>query len=803
MAISYQSGFNSGELTRKMDGRSDLEIYRNGCSLLENFYVLPQGGVERRVGTEYLAKTASTVAGEKRARLIPFIFSASQAYACEFGDGYIKIWEPDGSTSYTPTGTVPYSADDVGQIDYYQRFDILYLSHPNYPVQELKRTSVTPAFEIGELAYDFPPLLDENAEDVWLTSSGTSGSVTIDSWANEAASTTYDLFSSDMVGSNLFLRFDGFEQDPVSGSNKTASFTSAALNVSYSTWTVSTTDTWAGKIYIEISYDGGTTWETLTKLADTKTGFEANFSYPSPSKSGSNTSIRIKFEFISGSLDYRITNNASSLNALAVITGYTDAHTVTATLIDSLSGVGATDATKKWSESAFSDKSGYPRALSFYENRMWLAGSDLEPSTIHASVSGDYYNFLTGEESDLAIRRIPDNPEEAQWLVSGKKLFLGSEGSVAAVESVDDRELISASNIKTISQGVYGSSNIGAILANDVALYSQRNNLKLRELIYNYDVDSFVSNDITILNDAILESGLTELFLQKQPDQVVWCMKNNGDTAVLTYERQQEVVGWGRITTNGNIISGCAIPSEGGEDTIFLCVERISGVAWEAETSYTIGDIVVYNGIRYEANTTFTEGETFTAANWDEAPQYTIEKLKQRADADWYVDGGVYTATPASSLSGLDHLEGMEVQVVGDDSYIGDYTVSGGSITLDKEYDTILAGLSYGSVLQTMPIEPILANRLPNSRVKGAVKATIKFLNTIGGKVGEKDKQLTSYPALNTFDPSGQPLELKSGETQFNIGSDWEREKILEIRQDLPYPMTVLSMAVWTEVKGG
>ena len=57
MPINYTQSFQSGELSRKMDGRSDLDQYRTGCRDLDNFYVLPQGGVERRTGTQFIGLT--------------------------------------------------------------------------------------------------------------------------------------------------------------------------------------------------------------------------------------------------------------------------------------------------------------------------------------------------------------------------------------------------------------------------------------------------------------------------------------------------------------------------------------------------------------------------------------------------------------------------------------------------------------------------------------------------------------------------------------------------------------------------
>ena len=60
MAINYTQAFNAGEVSRKMDGRSDLEIYKAGCRDLDNFFVLPQGGLLRRAGFEYIAGVSAT-----------------------------------------------------------------------------------------------------------------------------------------------------------------------------------------------------------------------------------------------------------------------------------------------------------------------------------------------------------------------------------------------------------------------------------------------------------------------------------------------------------------------------------------------------------------------------------------------------------------------------------------------------------------------------------------------------------------------------------------------------------------------
>ena len=47
--------FNTGEISNKLKGRVDLAKYKNGCETLENFTVLPEGGVTRRFGTHFVA----------------------------------------------------------------------------------------------------------------------------------------------------------------------------------------------------------------------------------------------------------------------------------------------------------------------------------------------------------------------------------------------------------------------------------------------------------------------------------------------------------------------------------------------------------------------------------------------------------------------------------------------------------------------------------------------------------------------------------------------------------------------------
>ena len=134
-----------------------------------------------------------------------------------------------------------------------------------------------------------------------------------------------------------------------------------------------------------------------------------------------------------------------------------------------------------------------------------------------------------------------------------------------------------------------------AEVANDVVVYVQRDALKVRELVFDQGQDTFVGNDLNLISEDVTDSGIVEMFVQKEPNQYIWCIKKNGDACVMTYERGQDVKGWARVNTDGKFFSA-ATNHDSGEDIVWACIER--------------------NG------------------------KYCIEKFHLRRDLDWYVDSG-------------------------------------------------------------------------------------------------------------------------------------------------------------------
>ena len=139
-------------------------------------------------------------------------------------------------------------------------------------------------------------------------------------------------------------------------------------------------------------------------------------------------------------------------------------------------------------------------------------------------------------------------------------LFVGTTGGTMAVKSASSTdEVVTATNIETNPQNTFGSDTMQGFLANDAVIYTSKNKTRIRELLYDSQIEVFKSNDLNILNDTILSSTVVETYLQKNPNHFFWTILNDGTVAILLYERSQEVVGWSRVTTNGSIVSGAAV----------------------------------------------------------------------------------------------------------------------------------------------------------------------------------------------------------------------------------------------------
>jgi hypothetical protein len=702
-----QNSFNAGELSPKLRGRIDIDKYANGCEVLENFIPQIYGPARKRPGVRFVKETKTS---ENTSRLIPFQYSTNQSYVLEFGDKYIRFYKDGGVilSGLSPYEIVtPYDHTDVNGLHFVQSADILFLVHPNYPPYKLSRFDHDD-WTIDQIVFDSPVFDSENLTETILTASATTGAITLTSSVSLFATTDVGAYYkfTEVIGS----KYDNWQpgEDITSGDYR---YYSSNL---YIATTTGTTGVRAPVHLTGNENDGGVDWDYI----------HSGFGY-------------------------------------AEITAYTSDTLVSATVIKTLPS-STTTGVDTWSESAWSDYKGYPKAVAFYEDRLWFAGTVNSPQTLWASVTGNYEDFSYGTNDDRAMNYTINSQEvnTIQWLSPGKVLAIGTSGSEFTVSASSLNEAVTPTNIKIVPQTTYGGADIQPFKIGSSTLFVQRALRKIREYIYSFDKDSYVAPDMTMLSEHITQAGITNMSYQQSPDQIMWVPDAAGILLGLTYEREEDVVGWHRHDIGGLIESITTIPHwDGDQDSTWLIVNRTIN-----------GDTVRY--VEY------------------------IEK-EFNDNYSFYVDSGLtYDGAPATIISGLDHLEGEEIAILADGSVHPNMIVVAGEVTLQKSASIVVLGLPYVSTLKTMPIEAGAADGVAQGKKMRVTNIVMRLFETGPGLwFGPDTTNMNELQFRNSTMAMGEPVPLFTGDTELQSWpGDYQVAPQITIQHRLALPCTVIAV---------
>jgi hypothetical protein len=650
--------FTAGQLSPRMEGRTDFQKYFSSGKTINNFVVQPHGPVARRPGTHFVAEVKDS---SKDTRLIPFSFSTTQTYILEFGNQYIRFYKDDGQISSGGSPyeiSSPYLETELFDIKFAQSADVMYLCHPNHAVRKLSRTGHT-AWTLTTVDFKNGPFQEHNTTSTTMTSSHTS----------EGASTVLTLSSTTGVNSD-----QGF-----------------------------------------LSTDVG-------RLVHIKDG-------------------HVK------------------------ITGYTSSTSVTGTVQSVISSGSATD---DFAMGSFSDTTGHPRCVTFFEQRLVFAGTTNQPQTLFFSVSGDYENMDDNyhgatTDSSAMIYTIASNQVNAiQAIKATRTLIVMTTGGEFTVTSGGTTAPITPTNLNIRKQSNYGSAGVDGISIGNSTLFLQRAKRKIRELAYNFDTDGYIAPDLTILSENITFSGVIQMDYQQEPFSIVWCVRIDGKLTGMTYNRLQDVVAWHEHDfggTDAKCKSVAVIDVDTDEDQVWVIVERTINGATKKYVEY----LTPYN------------------FNSD------LEEIH-------FVDSGLtYSGASTSTLSGLDHLEGETVKIIINGATHPDRVVSAGSISLDIATTDAVVGLGYSSLLQTMRIDEG-SGITDQTKTKRIYDVTVRFFETVGAKVGPNEDNLDIIPFRDSSAAMTAPVPLFTGDKSTEFPSDYGTDGFVVVKQDQPLPMTILAI---------
>ena len=524
------NSFVSGEFSAKLDGRTDFEKYSSGCKTLQNMLVHPQGAAARRVGTQFISEVKTS---SLKTRLIPFEFSTTQTYVLEFGNTYIRFFKDKGQitegdktiSAITAANPAVVTSNSHG----YSNGDFVIITSVVGMTEVNGKT-----FKVANKTTNTFELQDVDGTDI------NSSAYTAYSSAG-TANKIYEISSPYLTAELFELKF------------------AQSADVMYITH--------PNHEVMKLSRTGHTSW-TLTEVDFTDGPYlptNSTATTLTPASAGTGTGVNITASAITGingGDGWKTTDvgRIISFNSgKAKITARTNTTVVVATITTAFASTAATAA---FNLGAFSDTTGHPSCVSFFEQRLVFAGTTDEPQTLYFSKSGDYENMETGTDADHAmVYTIASNQvNKIRYLKSVRTLLIGTTGGEFSVSADGTDAAVTPTNVTIKRQSSFGAANVDAQPAGNAILFLQRAKRKIRELAYNYESDGFVAPDLTILNETVTNSGINEMAYQQAPDSILWCVRDDGILSGLTYQRSDNVVAWhkhligGKADTTKNII---------------------------------------------------------------------------------------------------------------------------------------------------------------------------------------------------------------------------------------------------------
>jgi hypothetical protein len=246
------------------------------------------------------------------------------------------------------------------------------------------------------------------------------------------------------------------------------------------------------------------------------------------------------------------------------------------------SGETAIAATHRWSEGSYSNNRGYPIDVAISsEERLTFAGNLSDPLTVIGSAIGDFSDFTLGTNDDDAIQFTlvgTGQQNRIRWMVAKDALVLGTVGGEHLLGASKNEEALTPTNVKAKIQTTYGSEDIKAKIVNQAVLFTERGGKKIREFLYNFEADSHKADDLTVFAEHITGDGIVDVAFQRTPDPRLWCVRTDGQMAVMVYERDQNIFSWYRIVTDGSFESVAVIyGGSRAEDQVWVTVKRVIG----------------------------------------------------------------------------------------------------------------------------------------------------------------------------------------------------------------------------------
>jgi hypothetical protein len=402
-----------------------------------------------------------------------------------------------------------------------------------------------------------------------------------------------------------------------------------------------------------------------------------------------------------------------------------------------------TEASSTWKRGEWSGKDGFPVSVTRGFGRLWLARG----IKLWGSKSDDFTSFEAGSEADKSISFSIASPssDAVRYLAFLSHLVVGTATAEFIGLGNTQSEPVGPSNFQIIPSSEEGGAKIMPVTVSGSVLYAHRTLKKLMQFTQNPKAlsdTSYISVDLNRLSPELLVPRIVSLGIQSEPDRRNHLVLSDGTLWSLLFRREEDVVAWSHSFTDGRF-EDVQVISQNDQDVVYAIVRRKIGGSWvrhierfgpeipdNDEDMFHLDSYLSYDLTRPEAIaepsgttgtiTVLTDEDAFDVTDigkiiWINGGRGLIvdHNSDSSIEVQLYSDlDSTNTAAPgmwglnenASSVAGLDHLEGKTVRIYGDRMDLGTAVVSGGSVDLPVDCSVVHVGLPFESRFKSLKL---------------------------------------------------------------------------------------------------
>ena len=834
-----QMCFSQGELDPRTQARADWQQYYKSAKQIRNCLVIPQGGVQRRFGLNYVDTVTGNPANPAFSELSTLLYDDNSVYLLSWTATSIDIYLENIKLA---TVVTQYNQEDIPLLRFAQVENRVIIVSSNFNPQQLVRSAnaanIITGVDLVNNRINITNALTVGT--VYPATFTTAGNLPV---TNPQIYVNRTYFIRPITANSI--RVYSTSADALADVNFYL-VTGAGVGVSnvivQNTWAITNI---AFKFQPAYDYDGGY--------------FAAGFTF-TPSAVSGNITLTASGAIFTPAM---VGGLYSGHGGIMRLTGFTSNVQMTGFTIADFPNVNPIRGDLSFlGEPAWSNNRGWPRTVSMFQNRLVFAGNASLPNGIWLSVVNDVYNFDDSEQfDDNAISWYPaaGSISFIRSITSCRSLIFHTNTGTFSTPVTNEIPL-TPKNFTLTEQNKFGSSIIQPVYIDNQILFTDISGNNVIVMLWEITQSSYVTNNKSVPSSILIDHPV-DMAALAVPDFTdgfyALFVNRDGTLAILQTLLEQEVSAitlsntvqqqWNGVTFNQT--NGLIYRVQTGNNRCWFTVQRqmpvnqaptaISGFNAANATLQSVAHLMVVGtptmvtftttgvlpttvpqitttayfwAVATDANNfrvyltqsdatndvnriaIVNAGVNSNVVRWLIQPQLFIEELDFTVPLDSATK--FRFAAPTNTLTGLAHLNGQYVWIIGDDFILQNQVVVGGQLTLERTVTTATVGIQFVSTLTPLPVT------VPQTfgllyKPKHIRNLYLHVYNTLGITC-----QGITVPELEIQNIIfGQVPIPQTGVFEVPLMEGWNGfEFDLSIQQSLPLPMTIMAVSYILEI---